>query len=310
MVSGFGLLANDMGIDLQKLNVILKDDLDSFSCGCQKPDSDPPIFGIEFCDFDEASDGFIGATAAETCNAAYDHEALAIPLSEGASEPLEGSSGSPRESTSEILYGAELEENYWYGEGCNPQFWEENPDIWPSKYLTDDEFNDAFFTDLAIYRILVTEGEGSIDETITPMRGRVTSDGVSVGTATLAREPSDTQDSSTSETSTEQVATLEVLSRGNTTSGRVNATSYDLTPTLVTMLRTPEIFHVDGGLNLLGREAVAALLNSAHPDINYYYDEATIRFLTQMSIDMGPHYDHVINELIKLNSRGEETLCP
>ena len=193
VVSGLGLLANPVEIDLQKLIVIPKDELDGFSCGCQKPDSDPPIFGIEFCDFDEASDGFIGATAAETCDAAYDHEALAIPLSEGGSEPSEGSSGAPRESTSEILYGTSLEENYWWGEGCNPQFWEENPDIWPSKYLTDDDFNDAFLTDLAIYRILVTEGVGSMEEKIAPMRGRVTSDGVSAGTATLTRETTATQ---------------------------------------------------------------------------------------------------------------------
>lgn len=61
-----------------------------------------------------------------------------------------------------------------------------------------------------------------------------------------------------------------------------------------------------GGVNALARSAVAALLNAAHPDVNYPYDEAAVIAAVQAALDAGgsvigetaTYFDDINNEFI------------
>ena len=175
VLAGAGMLTTDMKLNPQELVAFPSvDKFDSFDCACENPDPNAsPEFGMQFCDLDEESEGFIGANGAMLC--AWE--------------------------TSVGVYGAALPDNYWDGEGCDAEFWTTHDDpglpaeyAWPASYTPDSKYNDEFVTTLYLARILVSDEELIDDENIAPLRGRVTSDGVSVGTATLARQPT-TQES-------------------------------------------------------------------------------------------------------------------
>lgn len=61
-----------------------------------------------------------------------------------------------------------------------------------------------------------------------------------------------------------------------------------------------------GGVNALARHAVAALLNAAHPDVAYPYDEDQVKALVQAALAEGGDIEGTKNELDRANNLG----CP
>jgi len=300
VLAGAGMLTTDMELNPQELVAFSTvTELDSFDCACENPDPNAsPKFGMQFCDLDEESEGFIGANGAMLC--AWE--------------------------TSVGLYGAALADNYWDGEGCEVEFWTTHDDpalpaeyAWPASYTPDSKYNDEFVTTLFLARILVSDEEQIDDETIAPLRGRVTSDGVSVGTATLAREPT-TQEGETSEGTSEgtgritsgsdeiiEVVSLDFIRDPVNSTARVPV---DDSPSLGTMLKTPNIYA--GGSNWLARESTAALLNAADPRVNYHFDESEVISITQSAFEtetLGDDYVAIV--LFRyFNNLNEGSVCP
>ena len=63
-----------------------------------------------------------------------------------------------------------------------------------------------------------------------------------------------------------------------------------------------------GGVNLLARETVAAMLNAAHEDIDYHYDIPEIMDMTQEAISSGD-YTYATIEFKQYNSAGADGIC-
>ena len=63
-----------------------------------------------------------------------------------------------------------------------------------------------------------------------------------------------------------------------------------------------------GGINLFARESVAALLNAAHDDVNYYYTVPEVMQITQQAIVDESYIDAVI-ELKKFNTVNKSDFC-
>lgn len=295
-ISGFGILSNDIFLSLQKLIAFgTIAEFNNWECHCEDP-MNPGTFGMTFCDFNQASAGYIGAVADATCNFealnAQNMANLETTESEG-SEPIRGTSGNLYSE-----YGSDLPENYWYGEGCSPEFWEANPSAWPQGSDPASLFNDAFLTTLSIHRILVTTEQEITDDNLLPVRGRVSSDGVAVGTATLAREDS-------AENTEDYVDMVSLNAVGESGS--------DDFPTLTKILDAPEISLYgavdDGGLNEVTRQSVAALLNARHPDIFYHYTEQQVIDYAKWAIETSYFYP-VIRDFTLYNSLHEVTICP
>lgn len=64
----------------------------------------------------------------------------------------------------------------------------------------------------------------------------------------------------------------------------------------------------DSSLADLLRESVAAMLNAAHPDVNYPYTVPEIMSMAQIAIASG-HYDDTVNLLQKVNDKDNSPLC-
>lgn len=281
-ISGVGILSNDIALNIQGFGTLdTITDFTSFNCECEDP-MNPGEFDMDNCDLEPASPGFIGDLAAMVCS-------WETHVSE---------------------YGGNLPPNYWDGEGCDAEFWEKNRNEWPAGYNEDSLFNDLFSTNLAIYRVVVSPEQEITDESLAPVRGRVSSDEASVGTATFAREssPEDSETTNTNQTDGRTTTNTEDLVDGAVLNA-ARVSLGDIYPTFAQMLMTPEIQHYDGGLNELTRHAVAALLNAAHSDVYYKYDEQEIIDKTQWAINMD-WYMPTIDDFKYHNSLDERTICP
>lgn len=296
-LSGAGILANDIVLDLQQLGAFEGiSEFNKFDCLCEQDPADvapgeDPTFSMDNCDLDPNSPGYIGDMGAMVCSW----------------------------ETHESEYGAALIENYWEGEGCDAKYWDANRDAWPAGMDPDLFYNPLFSTELAIYRILVTADEEVTDESLTPMRGRVSSDGVSEGTARFDRESS-SEDSETRNTSEDgdgrstsgegDFVNTVGLNRINET-GRVPGPSgLDETPTLVKMLNVPETRETDyGSMNKMIRQSVAALLNAGHPDIHYFYTEQQVKDIVELAM-MDETYWAATRAFEHFNGLNEKFLCP
>ncbi|MCZ6582662.1 MAG: hypothetical protein O6761_05775 [Thaumarchaeota archaeon] len=299
VLAGAGMLTTDMELNPQEFVAFPSvTNFDSFDCACANPDPNgSPEFGMEFCDFEEflpngdPNPGFIGANALMLCTW----------------------------ETSQLLYGNALPANYWDGEGCNVDFWTTHDDpslpaeyAWPASYTPDSKYNDEFVTTLYLARILVSDEELIDDENIAPLRGRVTSDGVSVGTATLARQPT-TQESEGTERITSgsdeiiEVVSLNFIRNSTNSTARVPV---DNSPSLGTMLSTPNI--QEGITNWLAKESTAALLNAAHPSVNYHFDESQVISITQSAYESETNGDDAAAIVLfrYFNNLNEGTVCP
>ena len=293
VLAGAGMLTTDMKLNPQEFVAFPSvTNFDSFDCACANPDPNgSPQFGMQFCDLDEESEGFIGANGAMLC--AWE--------------------------TSVGVYGAALADNYWDGEGCDAEFWTTHDDpglpaeyAWPASYTPDSKYNDEFVTTLYLARIVVSGEEVIDDETTAPLRGRVTSDGVSVGTATLAREPTTQESEGTERITSESDEIIEVVSldfiRNSTNStARVPV---DNSPSLGTMLSTPNI--QEGITNWLAKESTAALLNAAHPSVNYHFDESQVISITQSAYESETNGDDAAAIVLfrYFNNLNEGSVCP
>lgn len=288
-ISSFGILANDIMLNVQQLGAFAGiTEFNNFDCLCEQDPSDvlpgeEPTFSMDNCDLDEflpsppnppmtPNPGFIGSLGAMVCS-------WETHVSE---------------------YGAALTDKYWEGEGCDAQFWEANqfsadPFAWPSGSDPNSLYNDIFSTNLTIQRVLVTSGQVITEEELLPMRGRVTSAGVLVGSATFAREPS---------SQTQDFVDMVALNAVNITDG-------DSNPTLIKMLTLPDIVSDDDDfkINELVRHSTAALLNARHLYVNYYLDEVTIIALTQKAIE-DVNYGSQIEGFKYYNGLHENTICP
>jgi len=63
-----------------------------------------------------------------------------------------------------------------------------------------------------------------------------------------------------------------------------------------------------GGINLLARESVAAMLNAAHDDVNYMYDLNEVMGMTQIALVSGDYMDAII-ALKTHNNAGRSSIC-
>ncbi len=293
VLAGAGMLTTDMKLNPQEFVAFPSvEEFDSFDCACENPDPNAsPRFGMQFCDLDEESEGFIGANGAMLC--AWE--------------------------TSLGVYGSALADNYWDGEGCDAEFWTTHDDpglpaeyAWPASYTPDSKYNDEFVTTLYLARILVSDEEQVDDETTAPLRGRVTSDGVSVGTATLARQPTTQESEGTERITSEsdeiiEVVSLDFIRDPDNSTARVPV---DNSPSLGTMLSTPNI--QEGITNWLAKESTAALLNAAHPSVNYHFDESQVISITQSAYESETNGDDAVAIVLfrYFNNLNEGSVCP
>jgi len=297
-IAGVGLLTNNTALDLQELVAFPSvDQFDTFSCACANPDPNAsPEFGMQFCDLDEfladgvtPNPGYLGDTGAMLCSW----------------------------ETHVAEYGGALPANYWEGEGCDVEFWTthsetSNPQgyAWPANYVPSSAYNDLFLTNVAISRIVVSDEDGIDDEDVLPFRGRVTSDGVSVGTATFARQPSNQNTTSDTTDETQRSTTdsdeYDMLVLDN----RAPGTGRNDSPTLIKMLQMPKI--KEGLPNWLARESTTALLNAAHPQVNYHFDESEVISITRNAIESETNGDDAVAIVLfnYYNSLNEGSVCP
>jgi len=278
---------------------------------------------MEFCDFDDQSPGYIGAVAEATCNIETLDDLMLATLESG--ETSNGGSESRGISgNTNALYGSALTGDEYLGEGCSAEFWDVNrynpiDYAWPEGTDPEEAYNVLFGTDLSIHRVVVTTEAEPTEETLVPLRGRVSSDGVSIGTATLRGETS-TEETQTIETTVDLVVPRSAsnsvdafgwaaLNTIEETGGTIEGTGITESPSLSHMLTIPDIEHEIGSLNELVSVSVAALLNARHPDIHYYYTEDQVIDITHQAIEdqmFGP----LSNELQVYNGRGEINFCP
>lgn len=304
-ISGFGLLANEVGLNLQEFGAIPTiSEFNSFNCECENvnfeqanfdpndPDTFP--FGMQFCDLDKFLDpptnlvpnpGYIGDVAAMTCSW----------------------------ETHQSQYGTALYDNYWIGEACDAEFWESNmysldDYAWPDEYAPAKFYNDVFLTDLSLFRVLVSDEEDITAEPIAPTRGRVSSDGITVGTATFAREPT-TEDSGTTEDGSSRSTTDSDEYVEKVVQNAVSPSNES--PALATLMQLPDIEgDYNNSLNDLTRESIAALLNAAHPKIDYPYDESEVISMTKDAVETGIYQNALLNFKFYNNQLNENSLCP
>lgn len=349
-ITGVGILTNDVFLIVQKISTFAGiPTFNTFMCLCEQPEvlfapgQTEPEFGMEFCDFEEflasppnppntPNPGYIGAVGDATCNietlnglnlAAVQFEEFLLLAS--ASLDTSGNINSK--------YGSALIGYEYLGEGCSAEFWDANrynpiDYVWPDGTDPEDTYNTLFGTDLTIHRVVVTTEQEPTDETLVPLRGRVSSDGVSIGTATL-RDGSSSEDTQSTDSS-EDRQTIEISAElvvprsasnsveavGWTTlnsiedsGGSIQGTGIIQSPSLSNMLTIPDIEHRIGSLNALATESVTALLNARHPGIHYFYTEQQVIDLTQRYIDE-QNYGPLTEELQVYNGRGEINFCP
>ncbi len=313
-------MTNDVLMNLQELIAlagILQ--FNSFMCLCEQPEAlfapgqTEPEFGMEFCDFDELLDsppnppntpnpGYIGAVGDATCNIETLEElglnTLGISDPDNPDSENRGISGNINS-----LYGAALSGDEWMGEGCDVGFWDVNrysPDNyqWPQGTDPEDSYNEIFSTNFTIYRIVVTTEEDLTDEEVTLQRGRVSSDGVSIGTATFQRESttSDTEDF------------VDVVSLNSIS----DPEEYNTNPTLAEVLLLPKTKgSIDkGSVNRMTSESVAALLNARNPGIDYFYTEQTVIVAVQMALIDDSFISATDQHFTVFNGMHEINLCP
>jgi len=322
-LSSIAILTNVTGLDVQKLGVFpTVEQFATFTCECKNLNFDQALFdpndpsthefGMQFCDLEEflpsppnppmtPNPGYIGDQAAMLC----------------AWETHAGN------------YGGAIYENYYLGEGCEDSYWStqvsdsSNEYSWPRGYGPDSRYNAIFNTNIAISRLVVTGEEGFTNETSSSIRGRQSSEGLTIGTATLTRESSTQNETQTDNTINDEggrtttdvdgldTVVLAVRTENQTRLDDLIADSnFETDPTLARMLQVPDIEDPTGGLNELARESASALLNVANPEIKFYYNEEIVVWLTENAAD-NPHFRlQGIDLLKKYNNLGEWANCP
>ena len=105
---------------------------------------------------------------------------------------------------------------------------------------------------------------------------------------------------------TEVIGRHDVATEGDnirTTNTRFNQDGSISDPTLLQALNAR-----GGGINLLARESVAAMLNSAHDDVNYMYDINEVMEMTQEAIVSSDYMDAII-AFKTHNNAGRSSIC-
>jgi len=173
-----------------------------------------------------------------------------------------------------------------WGQGCTVGFWRDDVQttssidpnatstfealVWPLGYAPDYSYNDMFQTNLAL-------PVGSSQQNNTEVIGR----------HDVAAE-----DNNIRSTNTPRGIPVRFNQEGNISD-----------PTLQQALNAR-----GGGVNLLARESVAAMLNAAHDDVNYMYDINEVMGMTQQALVSGDYMDAII-ALKTHNSAGRSSIC-
>jgi len=215
-------------------------------------------------------------------------------------------------------------------QGCSANFWAANADtvinlpVWPTGYSPDNSFNQMFQTTIQFSDLTETieeenadEQENSavfgINEEVVESTGEevVESTGEEVVESTGEEVVESTGEEvveSTGEEVVESTGEEVEMNQGDENKLANNADVIDDKNKnglkLVQALKLKE-----GNLDLLIREAVAAMLNAAHPQIHYPYSVSEIMTMTQIAISSG-NYDETMDLLKKANDVGNSPLCP
>jgi len=193
-------------------------------------------------------------------------------------------------------------------QGCGVGFWKNNyfgsdtalgSDIimWPEGYSPDYYFNDIYHTTISQPQSLLFEvAENEVDE-IEVAENEVDEIEVAeneVDEIEVAENEDSLNTSEEDEVETESISEQEVIQDDEEDRG----------PTLLEALNAR-----GGDMNALLRHSVAALLNAAHPDIDYPYSVVQVLDLTQISI-INEDYQTTIDLFEKYNEDAEKpSIC-
>lgn len=200
---------------------------------------------------------------------------------------------SPICNTSEdpTIYPDLVEPSEIQGEGCSARFWKAVDEFgyveihsWPIAYKPDQNFNDVFYTDIKKSDISIEE----ID--VIPFDFLLDDD----------------EDKNVNLQSSDNDKNKD---RDDKKLKQISKTEDEAGPTLIEALyQHPESYTTEGKDDIV-REAVAALLNAAHQDVDYPYSERDVISLTQEAL-AGGDYSDTLEEFQKYNNLHEQNLCP
>ena len=177
----------------------------------------------------------------------------------------------------DIEYGTALE---LYGEGCEVSFWQ-NHETMIQKRLTSGEIEWVMALDWP-----TGYNSNHLYNALFQTNLALTSGPSNASSTVIGRHDVATEDDGT-----------------RTTTSRYNQGGLLSGPTLEDALNAR-----GGGINLFARESVAALLNAAHDDVNYYYTVPEVMQITQQAIVDESYIDAVI-ELKKFNTVNKSDFC-
>ena len=186
-------------------------------------------------------------------------------------------------------------------QGCNADFWQSGVDdaglssVWPPGYSPNYYFNEMFQVTMKL--------PDEVDNVIAK-NDQKENNGEKVKDETG-------RDSTSIETVEESLETVEEEVEDSTVTDEV-----EIDEAGRVIISEPKkglsllgALHLKGSqLNGLVRESVAAMLNAAHPEIDYTYSVAEIISMTQIAL-ANEEYDDTITMLKEANGRGNTPIC-
>ena len=201
------------------------------------------------------------------------------------------------------IYPILVEESIIEGEGCDARFWKAVNDFgyvevhaWPATYNADQRFNEVFYTnvkfsDVSIEELDVIPFDFLVDE---DKKDILTTD-----SSNIDRNTNEEKTNSGNEATNDKDEKLKQISKKEDKLG----------PTLIDALYLhPESYSSEGKDDMV-REAVAALLNAAHHDVDYPYSERDVISLTQEAMS-GGDYSEILHEFKTYNNLQASNICP
>jgi len=214
--------------------------------------------------------------------------------------------------------------------GCSVDFWkshadaEKYPSVWTTGYSPDYYFNDMFQVNIKLPDEVDDEKENDVenvrDETVEGIPSIETAEKETVEQEEDSTETDEVEIDAFGNVIISEPETVEqeVEERLETVEQEENSTETDeekrdifgnIIPERRKDLNLLQALELEGSqLNQLVRESVAAMLNSAHPEIDYTYSVAKIISMTQIAMANGD-YDNTITLLKEINDIGNTPIC-
>jgi len=288
-LSGFGVLANDVVLDVQKLGVFPS--IDTFvvgGFGCVSAGGGPIMY-FNDTDIEEG-------TIQDTSHPFYNPHAKMIC-----------------EWESHLLGYNPPPPPVYYGEGCSADFWSTHKDKWPQGYEPDNKYNEFFQT---TYYLSAPWNEGS--SSVTTVEGDYDDDddgGNGGDDDDDGGNGGDNDDDGGNGGDNDDNGGDDDDDGGNGgdnddegdsgDEGDYGDSDHTYGPTL------QEALEIQGvGYDSLIRESVAALLNAASDDVEYRYSAYEVITMTQKALLSGDYIDTQNDFVNYNNNQPGSPLCP